>query len=231
MATDIAIIGNGPSRDIYKEFCGSSHYDVVVGCNYPDPDIKVDYSSFVDAYACRLMRKGALHESRRGEFKLILGERCVGGLKRVKATPASIDSLYEAYEAEGLIQEIVQYPLCFRKDQRYLSSGHLAYYWAATQGYKDINIHVFGHDSLFTGDHLSSYSNIDVRDYGDKAHIDRNILDRPRKSCTIWWDNWELMWKHYLPEDARVFFYGIIGDPPLPFKHQQVEPVYIDLRK
>lgn len=223
----IILLGNGPSRDIYTERENYRFYEestVVVGCNIPPPDVQVYASVFADAYAAKLLRpKGGSHGDKYGKFKVVLGERADRLLEGIKGEPGSARNLKQKFEDDKILLDVIRYPDVFRKDQRYLSSGHIAFYWIC-QKFENPSIHMFGFDSLFTGDHLASYSNRDIRAY-DSPHIDRHILDKPRESALIWEENWRLLFKEVSFESAVV--YGYEGDPELPFDDPRIHEVKV----
>jgi len=214
--TSVAIIGNGPGRVLYDSL---NEYDIVIGCNYPNSHTDVHYSAFVDAFAAKWMRRGADKHDQLGRFRLVLGERCVASLGNIKAQPASVDSLAERWAAEGRIAYTVKYPDEFAQEnvgdgQKYFSSGHMAYFWAA-QKYPNASFTMYGFDSVFTGDHLASYSNVDVRGYGELAYTKREIRNVPRDCAIVWHDMWNTLLSQYASPDAPVEFVGYEGDPEL----------------
>lgn len=221
MKNDIAIIGNGPSREIYERYGDPEQYDTVIGCNYPGVD--VEFSVFADAYAAKYMRKGAKQHDRYGDFKLVLGERAANNLTSIKFVPGSPKTMLDGFVSDGMLEDIVDYPESFKDNQRYLSSGHLAFLWA-TSRWPYCHIHMFGFDSLFTGDHLATYSNRDVREWED-PYLARAKLDQPRDVALTWQDNWIQVFE--MSKYGKVEFYGYEADPELPFESSQVSAVYI----
>lgn len=218
----LAIIGNGPSRSLFE---GSGDYDYVIGCNYVPYD--VDYSVYVDAYAARLMREGQKFHDRIGSSMLVFGERCAEGLRRIKARPASTDTLFQYFVSRDVVycdegRHDIAYPSVFRRDQRYLSSGHLAFLFACKE-FMNPTIHLFGFDSVLTGDHLASFSNRDIREWPN-PHTERKVLDKPRVESLVWQENWNLMFDHCAFEGA--YFHGYKEDSELPFFDQRVEAAY-----
>ena len=209
----IAIIGDGPSRELYDPESGV--YDLIIGCNYPH--VPVHYSVFVDAYAAKWMRIGAREHYRLKEFRLLMGERCVNNLKNIKAQPASTDSMSERWIADGTIVDVIEYPEEFRgDDQHYFSSGHAAFFWAINK-YPDAEIILYGFDSVFTGDHLATHSNVDVREWGEQAYLVRKVRDEPRDCARVWAEMWQTMIYRYAHDNDFISFVGYEGDPPLPF--------------
>ena len=161
----IALVGNGPSYKEHVEILNSPEYDLRVGCNYTDPLIKVDYSAFCDSKAARLMRDQGTHESYRKGKRLILGERAEFGLSCVKSKPGGSITCLQLFLREGLIKEVL--PLPFSIDhksgdgQKFFTSGHMAYQWIC-RNHASATVHVYGVDSLFTGDPRTSYSQSQV---------------------------------------------------------------------
>ena len=204
----IALIGNGPSRYLAETFEG----DLKIGCNYPH--LEVDYSMFVDAFAAKFLRKGAKHHNRLGEFKILLGERAMNGLSRIKHVPGSTRTLYEGLKEEGHVHDVLMYPKEFlTPDQKYLSSGHAAFLWAA-KTHPDAEFHVYGMDSVFTGDHLATYSNSDVREW-DPPHLERKVMPERREMANVWIEYWLKAFRHATYKS--ITFHGIEGDPSPPF--------------
>lgn len=212
--TKIAIIGNGPSREIYKRL--HSCYDVVIGCNYPD--VPVQYSAMVDAHAAKYVRKKAMMHHRLKEFKLILGARCINSLGSFKDVPGGSQTLAEWLCSEGHVKDIVTYPeeFCGEGDsQKYFSSGHMAFFWA-TENYPNASIDMFGFDSLFTGDHGVTLSREILRDGLAKERS----LQEANSTVTVWEENWELLLNEQYYNS--VAFHGYEGDRTPHFRERRL---------
>ena len=214
MTPRIAIIGNGPSRELYD--VAGREYDVVIGTNFPAH--KVDYSAFVDCFAARNFRKGASHHNRLGEFKLLLGQRAWNLLHNIKDVPGGTSTLAEWLMDSGHVEDIVTYPdyvLGTDDSQRFMTSGHLAFMWA-TDNYRDADIDIYGCDSLFIGNQLVSHTQQEL----SGKPLNRVVLDEPTDAVKVWADYWEFLLNDQTYN--KVTFIGYADDPDLIVKHGDV---------
>ena len=210
----IAIIGNGPSRELYD--VANREYDIVIGTNYPAH--KVDYSAFVDCFAAKYLRKGADQHHRLEEFKLLLGQRAWNLLKGIKDVPGGSSTLSDWLMNEGYVEDIITYPAKFVGDddsQRFMSSGHLAFLWA-TDTYPNADIDIYGCDSLFIGNQLVSHTQEALQD----RKMNRIVLDEPTKTARIWADYWEYLLNDQVYDKAT--FIGYVDDPDLIVTHGDI---------
>lgn len=195
---ELVIIGNGPSRNLYKE---SSLYDHVIACNFAD--VVCDDRVFVDAFAARHMRpREKYHDWLDRNETCWFGERCFNYLKTVSAYPGGTQTLADYFLALG--HEPFIYPSPFRENQRFFNSGHAAFHIGCS-GYEPHNVHLFGFDSLFTGDHYASYTNIDLRGAGETT-LEINTEDTS-EDAIAWHRNWEKLFEMY-DQPQGIYFYG-----------------------
>ena len=168
-----------------------------------------------DSYAARLLRKQARHHSRLGEFRLILSDRAYRGLKSCKDQPAGTQTCLDYFLAEDIIEDRVEYPRIFQENQKFFNSGHLAFMWASRKWPKS-EFHMFGFDSIFTGEHRLTYSNVDVREYSSYTP-EREVLEEMRPSTENWINNWNVLFDMERDNYSKVVFHGYEGDKDLPF--------------
>jgi hypothetical protein len=207
----IAIVGNGPSRDIHKRL--HACYDIVIGCNYPD--VPVDYSAMVDGYAAVRMRAKAEMNHRLGDFKLILSARCINSLGSFKATPGASMRMNEWIMETGYVEAVITYPEEYTKGedgQKHFSSGHMAFYWA-TGEHPGASIDLFGLDSLFTGNHGVTLTRELIRD--GKA-MERKVFET-NVTVDKWMEYWEILLEKQCYTTAT--FHGYEGDRTPEFRN------------
>lgn len=211
MTPRIAIIGNGPSRELYD--VAAREYDVVIGTNFPAH--KVDFSAFVDCYAARNFRKGASHHHRLGEFKILLGQRAWNLLHNIKDVPGGSSTVAEWLMDEGHVEDIISYPDYMTgsdDSQRFMTSGHLAFMWA-TNNYISTDIDIYGCDSLFIGNQLVSHTQQEL----SGKPLNRVVLNEPTAAVKVWVDYWEFLLNDQ--QYDKVTFIGYDDDPDLILKH------------
>lgn len=212
---DIAIIGNGPSRKHFLRF--DKHlWNARVGCNFPEFD--VDYSVYVDTSSVRLLRPQALQHHRLGSFKVVLGERAYEGLKTCKEKPGGKRTCLEWLLDEGVVEERVEY-YSLIQDQRYFSSGHLAFLWASSR-YPEANFHLFGFDSVLNGDGNTSTSNIEVRQFESESYTPNSA--EASRAVEYWIKNWQRLFE--ITNFKEVIFYG--GESLPDFGEKNVKAVH-----
>lgn len=207
----IVILGNGPSIELFKE----RPVDVpILGCNYAINRVDCDYLFFVDAYAAKHLRKDADYHwvaeaAKKGQVKLIFGERAMKGLASIKRVPADPMSMAEDLLNEGIVDQVVEYPEFFREDQELFSSGHLAFYWA-TKMFKDADIHMFGFDAVFTGESRHTWSREDLQDGSAPGKLvmaeAKKITKKGKPEDYVWRAQWEYLFNN--TEFNSATFYG-----------------------
>jgi hypothetical protein len=211
---EIAIIGNGPSRNLFNP--DSALYDRVIACNYAD--VFADDRVFVDAFAARFMRPGQKYDHYvRNDELMWFGERCWNYLGEVSSHPGGRESLAEYFELLGYKK--FDYPAPFRKNQRFFNCGHAAFYIASTfYADKTSSIHLFGFDSIFTGDHYASHSNVDLRG------ADASTLEQTQESedAKYWYQNWVTLFETFKNIEG-IHFYGHTKDPHFSFEDSRVQ--------
>lgn len=223
----IAILGNGRSRDLYKP----DGYNVVLGCNMPSEEHKVDYSVLVDAKAvCLAFRRTggkAYKKLVNKDYKLVLGPRAAHGSTKTKADPASSDSVYQdLLENEFIYKEIPLWPDAKDIGQRYFSAGHLAFAFANME-WKNANIHMFGFDSFFTG-YQASYTD-SLRGQAvtqlKRKRNDTYNKDNPVNTVGEWYAVWEKILNSNRCTYKSITIHGFEGDEIGDFfkKHIQIK--------
>lgn len=218
----IAIIGNGPSREIYDRI--DTQYDIVIGCNYPHH--KVDYAVMVDAYAAKYLRKGASKHDELGKYKIVLGERAIAMLEGIKEVPGGTRSMAQWLLDDKYVTDIVPYPERFKgaqDSQKFLSSGHVAFMWATSE-WPDAEIDMFGFDSLFVGDEALSHTREDLAGAEMPERIRRSGMT---KCVQVWIEYWEELF--YVNTFKQVTFWGYTGDQCFfPREWERVGTAYMD---
>lgn len=194
---ELVVIGNGPSRKLYEP---STLYDRVVACNFAD--VECDIRVFMDAFAARFMRpREKYHHWLERDEEIWYGERCANFLRAVSAHPGGKQNLADYFFERG--HHTLLYPEEFREKQNYFNSGQAGFHIGCTQ-YKPFNVYLFGFDSLFTGDHRASYTNIDLRSVGESS---LEINNEKSESAISWHRNWEKLFKRHTQPEG-IYFYG-----------------------
>lgn len=220
----IAILGNGSTRDLYTP----DNYDVVLGCNLPPDNVKVDYCLVVDAKAIMLAyREEARWYHRLKDFKLVIGPRCAHGIKGGKSVPGGVKTIYQHLTENGLIhKEIGLWPDAATIGQRYFSAGHLAFAFANNE-WADAEIHMFGFDSLFTGN-SASFSDKIRNNNATQLIRNREKYNRGNPIVTVgnWYNVWEKLLTSERNRASKIYLHGYEGDDVNDFFKKHMEIVH-----
>lgn len=223
---NIVILGNGKSLELYDS---QSHKDaLVIGCNVPPENTKIDFVCAVDAYAISHAYRINMpfHHRLKEGWKLVLGPRACNGLLGTKDIPGGSSTLFDHLKKEGhfykkfdLIDAV--------KDvgQRYFSSGHLAFLFACSD-YPGAEIDIYGFDSLFTGSIRSKTKSL-IRD--GKTEYKRSSpgssQETPDPTAKEWLWLWDKMFNSDLNTSEKIRAHGYEHDPTLEIISPSLEVV------
>lgn len=164
----------------------------------------------VDAFAARNLRIGQPKHHCLQEFKIVLLRRAFGYLQKVKHRPGGEYTLAEWLESNKYIEEVVSRPPWIPDDdvedmQRFISSGHLAFYWACKR-WPGSEVHLFGFDSLFIGTETISHTREELS--GDDIS-NREVREAPTVCVKTWAEYWDVLFNE---EDfQKAIFWGYEG--------------------
>jgi len=223
----IAIVGNGPSRANFIAIQDEFEWDDVIGINvYDEALVGVQTVVCADSLAVMMYRNYPLR-NRLDDIRFVMSRRAHNGCSTFKNRPASPDTFKDFLDASDLLEAVVECPEEFALDdkQRYLSSGHLAYLYASDK-YPDSEIHMFGFDSVFTGDSSATYSNRDIKNYDD-PNITRSEVSEKTDFTKVWEEYWIICLSDRFNTFKSVTFYGIDGDRRPEFNSPNMKVAYI----
>lgn len=205
----IAIIGNGPSRELYAP----DNYDVVVGCNLPPEGVHIDYCAIADAKCIMLAyRQDARWHDRLKEYKLVIGPRCAHGIKGCKIKPGDPLTIYQFLkENDHIHQEIPLWPDANNIGQRYFSTGHLAFAFVNNE-WENAEIHLYGFDSLFTGHQESLTDIIYSKPVTKRPKGDKYNRNSPVNTVGEWYRVWEKLLDSPRNKASKIYIHGYKGD-------------------
>lgn len=228
----VAIIGNGPSYEIFEKT--KEKYDLVVGCNVPPLDWNIfDFSVIADEKA--LIK--AIREQKSWKYhKYVLGERAVKANDVAKFYAGGEEGLYDGLKKEGALKGTVETPKNFQDLYRrtgYFSSGHLAFKYVCEK-YNPYQIDLYGFDSIFT-DKQSTYSDF-IMGAATTAEEALNPKNKRHISPPVWYHIWDYI-LHENPivdKNTKVRFLTYEGDTPTVwdmFKENVSFVPYLNIRR
>lgn len=211
----VAIIGNGPCRELYNESLG---FDKVVGTNLPPENIKIDYVACADAKAVGLMYRPwegpHYHRLKNNEFQLVLGTRANHGLKTSKSEPGGVLTTQEFLKKNNHIYKVIElFPSAKEIGQRYFSSGHYAFLFA-NEEWPNSDIHMFGFDSFFTGNNETHSVKIHKPEHNGeiKRKGGKHNNNSPINTVGSWYWVWERLFNSDKNKAASINIHGYKDD-------------------
>lgn len=188
----IALIGNGPSWEAFKE-TNTESYDIIIGCN--KPPIDVDYSVIVDFKA---LLRFAREQKTYDQHKYILAERLKTFKGQCRWMPGAALDLIDGLIEYNCVDAFVDTPDWIEWSEedgikeRYLSSGHAGFVWILER-YPNAEIHMFGFDSL------TRKSSLTVSDYTMGFIQPTEELTENPKRCSLsgaWHSLWDIVFDY-----------------------------------